>query len=110
MDRGAAHDPSILFTWNLRSFGRNPRRSKSVGPPKDLRTNGPSRYTIKSNTNEHSNVGSDYTVANSLHSFANGLANRDSHQPTSRGLFISRQESNFRRRQRYFFHLNKFTG
>ena len=33
-----------------------------------------------------------------------------SHQPTFRGLFICRQESNFRRRPRYFFYLNKFSG
>ena len=79
MDRGAAHDPSILFTWNLRAFGRNPRRSKSVGPPKDLRTNRPSRYAIKSNTNEHSNVSSDHTLANfDLHSNRHGSADSDS--------------------------------
>ena len=79
MDRGAAHDPSILLTWNLRSFGRNPRRSKSVGPSKDLRTNRPSRYTIKSNTNEHTNVGSNHTFANFvLHSNRHSRSNSDS--------------------------------
>jgi hypothetical protein len=83
VDRGAAHDPSILLTWNLRAFGRNPRRRKSVGHPKDLRTNRPSRYAIKSNTNEHSNVDSDNTVANfCLHSSRHRRTDTDSfHQP-----------------------------
>jgi len=83
VDRGAAHDPSILLTWNLRAFGRNPGRSKGVGPPKYLRTNCPSRYAIKSNTNEHSNVSSDHTLANfDLHSSRHRRADTDSfHQP-----------------------------
>jgi len=72
MDRGAAHDPSVLLTWNLRAFGRNPRRSKTIGPPKDLRTNGPSHSAIKTNTDEHSNVSSYHSVANFvLHSSGN---------------------------------------
>ena len=72
MDRGAAHDPSILLTWDLRAFGRIPRRSKRVGHPKDRRVNRPGGYALKSNTNEHSNVGSHYTLATSLLSFADG--------------------------------------
>src|SRR5262249_39983918 len=110
MDRGAAHDSSILFTWSVRAIGRNPLGRKSVGAPKDFRTTGPGRCIAKSNTNGHSNLGSDHTVANSLHSYAYRTANSHSHQLASRSLFVSRQESNFRRRQRYAFHLNQFTG
>ena len=90
MDVGAAHDSSILRSWNLRAFGRNPRRSKSVGPPEDRRTNGRRRYAIKSNTNEHRRAGSHYTLPNShhtlpnfcLHSSRHGCTDTDSfHQP-----------------------------